>query len=194
MQKIFSIGNKNTCPPTGEFILIDTSVLLELVGYDEQTLRTEEVKDFFTRLAYNNNIITTSVKTWEELNIILGRKLPKDKRNLFNNSNGFTNLYQKVEIVKETFNALPNVYSEPIGVIDNEIINKAQENAVKYKLKWGDSTIVSIAEREDVEHIWSLDCDYANVNNGMNIYLDSRSYNKALRINKRNTSIKGTAK
>lgn len=194
MQNVFSIGNKNTCPPSGEIILADTSVLLELTGYDNKTVRTKEVHDFFVRLAYNNNIITTSVKTWEELNIILGSKLPKDKSKLVNNTNAFTDINQKVELIRGTFNALPNVYSEPIGIIDNNIIKMAQENAVKYNLKWGDSIIVSIAEHEKVSHLWSLDSDYAKVNNGISIYLDSKSYNKALSYTKVNIVLKNTNK
>ena len=192
----YSIEN-NITPQKGEFILADTNIILDLVGKNRPPWRVIQVQNFFKELAKNDNLLLTTVKTWEELAIIIqSENLPKTKKELRNNYNTFNIANDQLEQIKTLFNSLPNVYDEPIGAINNDILPKIQANCLKHKLKWPDSTIYTIGIENSISNFWSSDGDWTTVqNNNINIFLDSRSFrftkisNNSINPTKLNTNI-----
>lgn len=181
-QNVFSITDNNIPIKNDDFILIDTNVIIDITGYRNSTHpRTIEVKNFINDMAENNSIFVIPTKAWEEMNIILESSIIGNKHKDPNEDLGALtyNVNTTLSNLKNALNTFPNIYTEPIGSIDSTTLAKAEENRDKYGLKWGDATIVAIAQQENIKNILTFDYDYTKVNDpNINILLNSSLYNK----------------
>lgn len=171
----------NSLPIKDDFILLDTNIIIDIAGYDNTTNpRVQEIKNCLKELSHNNVIGVISTKTWEELNIIVERDIIGNKHK--NPSTDMELLTSQVDdtmdSIQNSLNSFPNIYSEPIGSIDDKTLKNARENRSKYKLRWGDSIILAIAQENEIKNILTCDKDYLKVDDGsMNIFVDSHTYN-----------------
>lgn len=181
-QNIFSITDNNIPIKNDDFILLDTNVIMDITGYRNSTHpRANEVKNFINNMSTNNSIFVIPTKVWEEMNIIVESSIIGNKHKDPNEDLGIltNNVNTTLSNLKNALNIFPNIYPEPIGSIDSITLAKAEENRVKYGLKWGDATIVAIAQQENIKNILTFDYDYTKVNDSsINILLNSSLYNR----------------
>lgn len=175
-----------------DFILLDTNIIIDITGYDNATNpRVQETKDFLTKLSQNNVIGVITTKTWEELNIIVERNIIGNKHK--NPNINLDPLINQVDItmnnIENALNTFPNIYTEPIGSIDVDTLNKSKINRSKFNLRWADSIILAIAQQNEIKNILTMDKDYLKVNDGsINIFVDSHTYSN-LSNNNNTTSV-----
>lgn len=147
-------------------LLLDTCSAIKLSQGDELTVK------FLTETLKNNIGIGYSIKTLEEITIYSeSQNIPYDKRQ----ANKFIGNYinkseEQADRIINKINKFPNVFKEPVGVLDNEIIKKAKQNKNSYKLKWGDAVIYTIAEDLKFDGIITHDSDFSRVNSNMRIF------------------------
>lgn len=181
-QNIFSIKDNNIPVKDNDFILLDTNVVIDLTGYGNSTSnRAVETVEFMKDMSHRNSIFVVPLKVWEELNIIVERDIIGNQHKNPNvDLNALTNNVETTLLnLKNSLNIFPNIYPEPIGQIDNNVCQKANENRKKYGLKWGDAIILAIAQEENINNILTFDKDYIKISDpNINILLNSELYNR----------------
>lgn len=154
-----------------DFIALDTCSILNLVSGDQQALN-------FARFTLNNDItLCYTIKSVEELHIIKeAQNIPKNKRMaLPNMGNYLQQSYAEANTILATINSLPNMYDEPIGNINAEVLRQAEINAITHKLRWGDAIIYTLVKQNNIGHIWTFDKDWSNViDSSMSILTEQR--------------------
>lgn len=170
-MKVWSFDN-HPLPPSGELILLDTCFALTLTGFDGETERMQECLDFTNNLAKQGIIMVTSIKFNEEL------------RNLLDGS--AKNRVEKANEIENHLKNNPNYYPEPVGEINNEVLNKADEIAINYNLRYKDAVHYILANNAGIKNIATVDDDFTKLDDDeLVIYTDSHNYSK---FNKNNTN------
>lgn len=154
-----------------ELILMDTCSIIKLVSGEQNAVD-------FAKFALNNDIMLCySVKSLEELNIISQSKnFPKGVKKInINNEVAINQSLVDADNAISILTKLPNVYPEPIGMIDSKAIEEIKNNSIKHKLRWGDATIYTQAKQNEIKYIWTYDQDWVNVDDDdMCILIESR--------------------
>lgn len=154
-----------------DIIALDTCSMINLASGDQRALN-------FARFTLNNNItLCYTIKSVEELQIIKeAHEIPKDKRQAsLNMSNYIQNSYTEANNIITTINSLPNMYDEPIGEMNFDVIKQAKINAIAYNLRWGDAIIYTLIKQNEINHIWTFDKDWSNISdNDINILTEQR--------------------
>lgn len=154
-----------------DIILLDTCTMLNLASRKPDALK-------FAEFALNNDIMFCyTSKSIEELHIMKQAKIiPKDKREAAPNMKDFLiRSYNISNNIINTMNTLPNMYPNPIGSIDTDIMDDIQTNSKKHNLRWPDATIFTLAKKNDINYIWTYDRDWVNVcDNKMTILTNKR--------------------
>ncbi|NOW85903.1 putative nucleic acid-binding protein [Clostridium beijerinckii] len=155
-------NNLNNC----DIIVLDTCSLINLASGDQDALN-------FAQFTLDNNItLCYTVKSVEELQINKeAQTIPKNKQVALPNMTSYLQQsYLKADAILTTVNSLPNMYDEPIGNINNGVLQQAKINAINNKLRWGDAIIYTLTKQSNFNYIWTFDKDWSNVvDNDMNI-------------------------
>jgi predicted nucleic acid-binding protein len=186
--------NGSILPPNNKLVLVDTNVIIRLLGYDDnRKVNTEELKNFITTLAVNENILVYSIKTVEEVSqVISGQRLKKIKNNfpaktqykdIISNTPDFYNqIDNEVSKLWDYINKMPHFYETPIGIIDNNVLTQAKINSTKHNLGIADSIIYTQMKLENIQHIVTCDKDFITINDpDISLYLDSDNYLKHIK-------------
>ena len=187
--------NGSQLPPRNDLVLLDTNVILRLLGYDNKSfIKSQlELKKFITTLALNNNTLLYTVKTAEEISNVMENQFvnklksehsskPSKKFIIQNTPNFHNEVEEKVNDIWNKLRIFDHFYDIPIGNIDDGILTSAKRNSVDHKLSIGDAIIYTIAKQESIQNIISCDCDFAQINDAkMNLYLDSNNYTKHIK-------------
>nr|WP_243894468.1 type II toxin-antitoxin system VapC family toxin [Clostridium perfringens] len=146
--------------------MLDTCTVIQLANENKDLLQ------FVKNAALNQVDFCYSVKTVEELNILSeSQNFPPDKRQANANRGFFINSsQQQANRILNKINKIPNMCKEPIGEINSDMIPKIQENALKYKLRWGDAVILTIAKENNINGIVTFDGDYNHVAEDLTIF------------------------
>lgn len=163
-----------------EIIMLDTCTMINLASGQKDALE-------FVKFTLNNEIMLCySSKSVEELNIMKQSKIfPRDKREANKEMDKFLeqSFLEKDGIIN-TLNTLGNMYPHPIGSTDGNILNEAELNSTKHKLRWGDAMIYTMAKQNDINCIWTYDQDWKNVNDkDMTVLMEKRFIPRDITIN-----------
>lgn len=185
-----------------DLIMLDTSVLLSYLGHDtyknatnSSTLTAQRKRDS-ERLIFEatkaGSIVVISTQLAIELRSVLSKdifsasgykgeydrkQLRKINPNKYNNLIGQANNDAQAFLCK--FMKSPAVYNEIVGNIDSDTVLRASEIQNQFNLHGlGDAIHIAIAEKEGINNFATMDADFKDINNGMNILTDRHTYNK----------------
>jgi predicted nucleic acid-binding protein len=168
-------------PPAEEFIVLDTSVILEIWGTSGSQYDKQECKNFIINTAKANNIICITTKTYEELNIKSESNVIPREKYAFNKDKQLflSQSATQMQKIVAALNNLPNFFPDPIGSIDCNSIKEIEKNRVLHNLRWGDSAIYTLAKQEGINNICTLDGDWLGIKDGSTtIYTSQNRFNQ----------------
>ncbi|HBK67306.1 MAG TPA: hypothetical protein DDZ91_01570 [Firmicutes bacterium] len=162
---------------------IDTSLAYALTNGSNSQFYREAIK-FTNDIAKIDAFIVVTVKTIEEIYIKTTSELIHSngsaRKSFFNsNQNAGQMVSNRVEIIKNLLNQNPAILSDPMGQIDNSVLERANEIVTRYNLEWGDATIFSLVEQLKLDGFASCDYDFTRViDSNIPIYIPQRLYQR----------------
>ncbi len=166
MGGIRNIGDSQFSFNGCQYIMLDTCSVIEITNNNQEAL------NFIGETQKNNIALCYSIKTVEEINIIVqSKEIPKDKRlaNLYL-KNYINKSYNSADRIMNIINKIPNMYDQAIGSIDYNILNQAEVSGREFNLRWGDAVIYSLAKANDIDAIWTYDSDYKDASKNIVIF------------------------
>ncbi len=149
-----------------KYIMLDTCTIMELFK------ENNDIVDFVKRAGTEQVVFCYSIKSMEELHIMVEKQnIPDNKRQAENNMMFHIKKSQEqVKRIIDKINKIPNMYTEPIGNMDYNLYLKAKETEKEYKLRWGDAVICTIAKENNINSIVTFDKDFKCASNDLVIF------------------------
>lgn len=195
--KFVDYANPNNSLNSCDIVMLDTCVMFNLASSNRDANVTN-----FAKFALNNDIMFCySYKSVEEINIKSQyTTIPRNKRTALPQIGKYVaDSFNKSEAILNVVNTLPNVYNEPVGSVDADILEKIRNNSLKHNLRWGDAAIYTIAKENGINYIWTMDSDLSRiVDSDMTIITDAKfipnniTSSSSVKVNSPNASLINT--